>query len=229
MGAVVIVALAVIFVPMLFEDDSLAPPVDTALLPDEPGFGSDFDPGLDIPLPDQPDDGSALGSTDDSVQLDVPPPESFGEPEADLSGLQPGQITGADLPPPARPADLPAPTPPQAAPSPSSRPSTAARPAAEPKPAPRTAAPPPPPPPRADAVPSWVVQVASLGSSASASALADKLKGAGFTAFVERAEVRGKTFYRVRVGPEVDRDAAERAAAMLRQQQKLDTLIQRYP
>ena len=49
------------------------------------------------------------------------------------------------------------------------------------------------------------------------------------SAFVEQAEVRGKLFYRVRVGPEVDRAGAERTAARLRDQQKLDTLIQNYP
>jgi DedD protein len=41
--------------------------------------------------------------------------------------------------------------------------------------------------------------------------------------------VRGKLFYRVRVGPEVDRGGAERTAARLRDQHKLDTLIQNYP
>jgi DedD protein len=56
-----------------------------------------------------------------------------------------------------------------------------------------------------------------------------KLRKAGFSAFVEQAEVRGKLFYRVRVGPEVDRAGAERTAARLRDQQKLDTLIQNYP
>jgi DedD protein len=57
----------------------------------------------------------------------------------------------------------------------------------------------------------------------------DKLRKAGYSAFVEQAEVRGKLFYRVRVGPEVDRANAERTAARLREQQKLDTLIQNYP
>ncbi|MFD2112848.1 SPOR domain-containing protein [Thiorhodococcus fuscus] len=78
-------------------------------------------------------------------------------------------------------------------------------------------------------MPSWVVQVASLGSIEKANGLASKLKNSGFSAFVEKAEVRGKIYYRVRVGPELDRANAERTAAMLRQQQKLDTLIQRYP
>ncbi|WP_246237560.1 SPOR domain-containing protein [Caldichromatium japonicum] len=59
--------------------------------------------------------------------------------------------------------------------------------------------------------------------------MADRLKQSGFSAFVEQAEVSGKTYYRVRVGPDSDRAAAERTAAQLREQHKLDTLIQRYP
>lgn len=73
-----------------------------------------------------------------------------------------------------------------------------------------------------------MVQVSSLGSPEAAGKLADKLKQAGYSAFVERAEVGGKTYYRVRVGPDIDRANAERTAEMLRKQQKLDTLIQRY-
>lgn len=74
---------------------------------------------------------------------------------------------------------------------------------------------------------SWVVQVASLGASEAAAELQQKLRGAGYAAFVEKAEVKGKTYYRVRVGPNADRAGAERTAATLRQRQKLDTLIQR--
>ncbi|NEX20537.1 hypothetical protein G3480_09475 [Thiorhodococcus mannitoliphagus] len=230
-GAVVIVALAVIFVPMLFEDESLAPPLSQALLPDEPGFDTPFEADLDIPLSDQSGEDSVTDLGAESAPLDLPPPDSLPRPETDFDGLQPGQIGNTDVPEPApaESASRASSTERPAAPAVTAAPERAA-PTPRAKPEPKPAAPPvPPPPPPAEGVPSWVVQVASLGSSASATNLADKLKAAGFTAFVEKAEVRGKTFYRVRVGPEVNRDAAERAAAMLRQQQKLDTLIQRYP
>lgn len=81
--------------------------------------------------------------------------------------------------------------------------------------------------PTTDGNASWVVQVASLGASEAAAELQQKLRGAGYSSFVEKAEVRGKTYYRVRVGPNGDRASAERTAATLRQRQKLDTIVQR--
>jgi DedD protein len=78
-------------------------------------------------------------------------------------------------------------------------------------------------------MPSWVIQVASVATRESAAELERKLKSGGFSAFVEKAEVNGKLYYRVRVGPEVDRARAEQTAASLRGRFKLDTLIKNYP
>ncbi len=220
-GAVVIVSLAVILVPMLFEDDSLAPREGQALLPDEPLFEDDF-----VLDPDQfAEDPGAFTVESDLLSEPYEPGESIV-----LEG-QPGQLGTAPAAPPdvAPSASASAPAPPRPAP-PATPPRRAPSetPAASP---PRRAAVASTPPPRArdDAVPSWVVQVASFGSSASADGLAEKLKSAGFTAFVEQAQVRGKRYFRVRVGPETSRKSAERTAATLRERQKLDTLIHRYP
>ncbi|EXJ14685.1 SPOR domain-containing protein [Imhoffiella purpurea] len=216
-GAVVIVALAVIFVPMLFEEDSLAPSVDRTTIPDEPDLGDRF--GVAPPLPLLPEDGQM---PDEALTVDLAPSEQGGtDPTAGGSGQ-----LAEGTPEPVRPK--PQPEPPRTTQS-SPKPAPAVRSASSPqtqKPAAPIA-----PPPRgpSDGMPSWVVQVASLGAVETAQGLAGKLKKSGFSAFVERAEVRGKTYYRVRVGPELDRANAERTAAMLRQQEKLDTLIQRYP
>ncbi|MBK1723759.1 SPOR domain-containing protein [Thiocystis violacea] len=233
-GAVVIVALAVIFVPMLFEDNSLAPPDAETLLPDEPGFDQGFEADTTSPLSEQIADGAEVARPVEGEPLGLPMPESPQDADPMIGDAQPGQIGRVETParvqtpfeplPPAEPV-APARAVSQRPAAPKKE--TAATPAPPKKR--EVAAAPAPPPPRTDGVPSWVVQVASLGSSNSANELAGKLKSAGFTAFVERAEVRGKLFYRVRVGPEVNRDAAERTAAKLRQKQKLDTLIQRYP
>jgi DedD protein len=86
------------------------------------------------------------------------------------------------------------------------------------------------PPPRGatDGMPSWVTQVASLGSAASAEQMAEKLRGEGYSAFVEQANVGGRTYYRVRVGPEIDRASAERTAAKLGREYN-KPYVQRYP
>lgn len=78
-------------------------------------------------------------------------------------------------------------------------------------------------------MPSWVIQVASVATREGAGELESKLRAGGFSAFVEKAEVNGKIYYRVRVGPEVDRARAEQTAASLRTRFKLDTLIKNYP
>lgn len=236
-GAVVVVTLAVIFVPMLFEDESLAPPPYVqGPLPPEPGFQDPFAFGAPPPTP-----ADADGLTAEEALLTPPEPmqefETVGavsfEDDSEGVAFEPIQepASPAVTPPrETRPATQP-PTP--RTQTPASKPAQLPRTAQQPTqtPPPKPAAPvslPEPPRSRADGLPSWVVQVSSLGSPEAAGKLADKLKQAGFSAFVERAEVGGKTYYRVRVGPDIDRTNAERTAEMLRKQQKLDTLIQRY-
>jgi len=54
----------------------------------------------------------------------------------------------------------------------------------------------------------WVVQVGSFSSSKSAEALVAELRLAGLTAFSEKVTSATSTAYKVRVGPEIDRDKA---------------------
>jgi len=62
----------------------------------------------------------------------------------------------------------------------------------------------------------WAVQIASYATSSRAQRVAEELKGKGFEAFVMPFKTGDKTLYRVRVGPEEDRKAAEADAAKLR-------------
>jgi DedD protein len=55
----------------------------------------------------------------------------------------------------------------------------------------------------------WAVQVASFGARATSDRIADDLKAKGFTAYVMSVAVKEQTMYRVRVGPVRDRVAAE--------------------
>lgn len=55
----------------------------------------------------------------------------------------------------------------------------------------------------------WFVQVGSFSRESNAGELRDRLREAGYTAFVESSTVEGKTTHRVRVGPEMDRSGAE--------------------
>ena len=76
----------------------------------------------------------------------------------------------------------------------------AAAPAAKPAAAPAT-------PARAGG---WAVQVAAMGSQADANALRDKLRASGFDGYVDTVNASGKQLWRVRAGPQTQRDDALR-------------------
>lgn len=91
-------------------------------------------------------------------------------------------------------------------------------PVAMPKPAPAA--------PIADSEPSaWVVQVGSFSQSSNALALRDKLRGKGFTAFVEKLKAGGTTVYRVRIGPEIKRENAEKQLQRLQREMQLKGIV----
>ncbi|NBC13471.1 MAG: hypothetical protein GVY09_09030 [Gammaproteobacteria bacterium] len=196
-GAAVVVALMVIFVPMLLEQpdpDGLGEPI---VIPDEP---------------EVPDAGPAPGETQSSESLtaeqDFTPPLPVPEPPP-----------GAAVEPPATEAEPASAQPAVTAQEPAS--------AVEQAPAPEQAPAGPKPVPAGTS--SWVVQVASLASADAAKGLQDELRAKGYTAFVEQATVNGKRYYRVRVGPEVERARANSLAAELQSETGSKPLVQRYP
>jgi len=102
----------------------------------------------------------------------------------------------------------------------------------EPEPVAQETPPEPPPPARAPApgsLSSWVIQVASLRELPRARGLENELREKGFPAFIEQAEVRGKTWFRVRLGPEADRKRIENMASMLLDKTGQKGQILRYP
>ena len=76
----------------------------------------------------------------------------------------------------------------------------------------------------------FAVQLGAFSSEADANALRDRANGAGFVAFVQRINTERGAVWRVRVGPEADRDAAERLRAQLGERLGLrDTLVVPHP
>jgi DedD protein len=71
--------------------------------------------------------------------------------------------------------------------------------------------------------------VASLGSPEAARDLTDRLRAQGFPAFVEQARVQGKLYYRVRVGPEIDRARADDIKRRLDAEVTSEPFVKRYP
>jgi len=68
---------------------------------------------------------------------------------------------------------------------------------------------------------SWSVQANSYPDAKSANDLVDRLKNKGYNAFVTEANVKGKVWYRVRVGRFVSREEAEKTAAALKSKEDL--------
>ncbi|HTD28469.1 MAG TPA: SPOR domain-containing protein [Xanthomonadaceae bacterium] len=75
----------------------------------------------------------------------------------------------------------------------------------------------------------YAVQVSAYRSEDEAVALRNKLKAAGFTAFSERIQAESGTLYRVRIGPEADRDAADKLRAELSSKMALNGMVVAYP
>jgi DedD protein len=228
-GAVVLVALAVIFVPMLLEksENDLGPVGGN--LPDQPDqIVNDRIEPLTLPEPppetepaqvvlDKPASADATGA--DATTPAMPSPAD-AVPTAPIPGVAEEAVTAPQpaVPVPTAPAAAPIVTPTPAAPAPAAAP-TAPAPAPEAKPAPAPS----------KALSGWVVQLASLASKSNAMALQEKLRGLGYTAFVEEIKMPQGVLYRVRVGPELERSNAENMRNRLEQQVQIKGIVTRYP
>jgi DedD protein len=234
-GLVAVVAIAAVFVPMLFEEQPPQSPAIVNTLPNEPiidNLNDDLplaDPLLDANAPPTDEFNSAAPIETETPMRSTASVADDPELNLDVGAAIPDVEFAPPVSPPRRTTARPelAPLPVPASRSPSSKPKPAAPKvaASTPKPASKPVVKPADQP--VEQKSSWVIQVASLGNAETAANLQKKLQKAGFSAFVEKAEVRGKSYYRVRVGPQKNRAAAERMAAKLRQQHKLDTLIHR--
>lgn len=78
-------------------------------------------------------------------------------------------------------------------------------------------------------VSAWVVQVGSFAARNNARALRDKLRKKGYASFVESIHGEAGRVYRVRVGPELTKSAADKLRQQLAKEAGLKGLVQAYP
>lgn len=207
-GAVVLIALAVILVPALMSlREEPPPPTQTIELPDEPSQG--------VAGAVDAEGRTAPGALPELSDIPVPAPP----PMADLEPI-----------PPAPPPVIPAPTAPSAAPDPTPAPPQDN---AAPAPTPPVATAAPPTPSTTPSAPrlgvqAYVVQIGTFVNHDGANGVRDKLKAAGFKVFTEETVVNGKSALRVRVGPELDRAVAERNRLRIASELGLDGVVLRY-
>lgn len=75
----------------------------------------------------------------------------------------------------------------------------------------------------------WVVQLGAFDSQEKADQLKQRLKQAGFRAFMEPVTGNTQTAYRVRVGPELLRSEADKLRRDIKAAMKLDGIVLDYP
>ncbi len=196
-GAVIILSIAVIVLPMILSESG-EKRITGSNIPEKPDY---LAKGEIIPL-----EIKALPAQADMVQRQVI--QESEKPAATSTSLleivMPATVEKVITPPDASPVAKPQPVTP-----------------------PPVELPIAPPVERAVAVSGWVVQVGSFSSQSNALALRDKLRGHGFSTFVERAE-GDETVYRVRVGPEIKEEQAQVVKESLKEKLALDGLVIRH-
>ncbi|MFJ2689507.1 SPOR domain-containing protein [Pseudomonas sp. NPDC087336] len=208
-GALVLVALAVIFLPMLFsrQDEQRQVTVQAPAAPQAPAMPQVQVEPVVVPEP------QAL------PQEPVPSDEEIAQQEAPVAPVAP--VAPA-------PAAKPVTPPPAPAPAPAPVPALAAKPATPPS-QPINAAPgkPDTSQSRVDAnglSVSWSVQLASLANRESAEKLQKNLRSQGYNAYIRTADGKNRVF----VGPLIERAEADRLRDLLNRQQNLKGFVVRF-
>ncbi|TDF85598.1 SPOR domain-containing protein [Pseudomonas sp. H9] len=211
-GALVLVALAVIFLPMLFsrEDEMRQVRVEAPEAPAAPVM-----PQVQV------------------EPVAVPEPQVLPEENPVIVDESTAPVQAPSTPIAPAPAALPVPVPsPTPAPTVAAKPVTpppAAKPEAKPevKPAPAVASAAKPAAGKIDAngLPvSWSVQLASLSNRAGAENLQKTLRSQGYNAYIRSAGGMNRVY----VGPLIERAEAERLRDVISRQQKLNGIIVRF-
>ncbi|MFS2159642.1 SPOR domain-containing protein [Pseudomonas sp. Pseusp122] len=199
-GALVLIAIAVIFLPMLFsrQDEARRVQVEAPAAPQAPVVPQVKVESVPVPeqqaLPQEP-----VPEEDAATPVPVPSPTP-AKPVVTAPAAKPAAVASA----PAKPTPAPAATPAPAKP---------ATPVAEPS--------------RVDAnglSVSWSVQLASLSNRANADNLQKTLRTQGYNAYIRTSDGVNRVF----VGPLIERAEADRLRDQLDKQQKLKGIVVRF-
>jgi len=76
---------------------------------------------------------------------------------------------------------------------------------------------------------SFALQVGTFNSNENAEKLRNQMRKAGYSAFVHKSTAKGKTTYKVRIGPELERSKLEKIKSKLKKSKKIDGYIVNHP
>ena len=202
-GAVILVALAVIFLPMFLSE---RPPEPRTTMPGA------------MPTPESRVAVAPVMPSPDS------PVKPGGEPSASGVRTVTVPVGPASTRSPAVPVspDSPAEPPTKKAPVPESTRSPDTKPASEPKPAKTATA---SPKPAASAKGKWIVQVGVFSHAENARRLQNQLKQKGYSVLLDPPKAPAGSTIRVEVGPYRDEAAARKAAARLQAEQGIKGIV----
>lgn len=209
-GALVLLALIIIFVPMLFnrQDDARKVAVEAPPQPAAPSV-----PATEVQPVQTPEAPPVVVVPDE-------PAKPLGKPQTPIAGTA-GQAPTQNAPVSPAPAQSQPAAPVAKAPAPPAPVASApAAPAATPAPAAK-------PDSRLGAANlpnSWSVQLASLSSRPSADALQAKLRSQGYNAYVRTADGMNRVF----VGPVIERSEADRLRDQLNKQNGVKGFVVRF-
>ena len=204
-GALVLVALAVIFLPMLFsrQDEQRQISVEAPAAPQAPA------------VPQVQVEPVAVPEPQNLPQEPVPSDEEIAQqqtPSMPIAPSVPSTPIAPAAPPVVASKPVTAPAPPKPAIAPSAAPATAKPDASQ---------------SRVDAnglSVSWSVQLASLTSRQSAESLQKSLRSQGYNAYIRTAEGKNRVF----VGPLIERAEADRLRDLLSRKQNLKGFVVRF-
>ena len=186
-GAVVLVSLAVIFIPIILEgpDDEWSP--RTQGMPEPPQIAYQAEGDVELPLPaEEPPEEMAPEPVSATAESQPPPPVDAGTPAA----IQPssGAEPAATAPAPAQPV---------------------------------RESPPPAPAASGD----WAIQVGRFSQRLNAQGLRDRLKKAGYAAFLREDKSDSGQSWQVLVGPLKTRGDAEKIRDELASKRQLKGFV----
>ena len=78
-------------------------------------------------------------------------------------------------------------------------------------------------------VKTFALQVGTFGSNENAIKMRDKMRKAGYTSFVQKSTDKGKTSYKVRIGPELERSVLDKIKKDVKKSMKIDGYVVNHP
>jgi DedD protein len=212
-GAAILIALAVIFIPMLLEGPKENDPVSMQIeIPAKPAY--EIPNRLAKPPATAETEAAPVAGPETSAQPVLQPPTVIIPPAASTSDVAPvpaddaGEKVAAPEPPAVK-SEMPKESVPAVETAKTETVVQAEKIIASDK--------------------GFVVQVGSFSQRENAVILSDKLMAAGFPAFVESGKSKDASIYRVKVGPQATREAADKLRQRLQDEQRLKGIIVSHP